>query len=709
MRIPLLTLALRFDHDLVSARQRARHIAQELGFDARDQSRIATAVSELARNAIRYATGGKLSFVVMGATPPQLLEIEVRDEGPGIPHLSDVLTGRYQSPTGMGLGLVGTRRLMDQFSIESSPSGTVVHARKLLPRGAPLVRPADAQRIAARLLQTHADTPLAEVEQQNQELLRALDELRRRQDELTQLNRELEDTNRGVVALYAELDEKADHLRRADELKSRFLSNMTHEFRTPVSSIIAISRILLDRIDGELTAEQQHQVQLIQHAAEDLSELVADLLDLAKVEAGKIVVRPGEFEVADLFAALRGMLRPLLLNQSVALVFEDVAGLPRLYSDESKVSQILRNFVSNALKFTERGEVRVSARAVGTDRIAISVADTGIGIAPEHLETIFEEFSQLEHPVQRKVRGTGLGLPLSRKLATLLGGTISVESAPGVGSTFTLVLPVVYRAAKKAAPIASDPEEVSQAGIPILVVEDAESDVTIYRSILGSSEFVMHVATTPAAAMDVALRMRPAAILLDLQLGNDLAWHLLAKLKEHSDTRDVPVLIVSAIDDVPKGLALGAQEYRIKPVEREWLLSTLRRVTGVPRPSVLVVDDDPMWREVLGRVLSDLNCTVTFAPTGQAAGACLDEGSFDLVCLDLVLPDVRGADLVDLVSARIDLEKVVVISGAAVAGALAEQLKAAGVRVLDKARTDTPGGLRRTLASVYSRRDVQTP
>jgi len=708
MRIPLLTLALRFDHDLVGARQRARLIAQELGFDPRDQSRIATAVSELARNAIRYATGGKLSFTVLGVTAPQLLEIEVRDEGPGIPHLADVLKGQYQSSTGMGLGLIGTRRLMDQFSIESSPRGTVVHARKLLPRGAALVRPAEAQRIAALLLQPHSDTALAEVEQQNRELLRALGELRRRQDELTQLNRELEDTNRGVVALYAELDEKADHLRRADDLKSRFLSNMTHEFRTPVSSIIAISRILLDRIDGELTAEQEHQVQLIQHAAEDLSELVADLLDLAKVEAGKIVVRPGEFDVADLFAALRGMLRPLLLNQSVALVFEDVAGLPRLYSDEGKVSQILRNFISNALKFTERGEVRVGARALDDDRIAISVADTGIGIAPEHIETIFEEFSQLEHPVQRKVRGTGLGLPLSRKLATLLGGTISVESAPGAGSTFTLLLPVVYHAAEKPAPIPSDPEEVSEAGIPILVVEDSESDVTIYRSMLAASEFIMHVAPTSAAAMDVALRMRPAAIVLDLQLGNDLAWHLLAKLKEHTATREIPVLIVSAIDDIPKGLALGAQEYRIKPVEREWLLAALRRVTGVPRPSVLVVDDDPIWREVLGRALLDLNCTVTFAPTGEAAGACLDGAAFDLVCLDLALPDVRGADLVALVSRRIDLEKVVVISGGKVGGALGEQLKAAGVCVLDKVRTETPGVLRRTLARVYSRRDVQT-
>ncbi len=239
---------------------------------------------------------------------------------------------------------------------------------------------------------------------------------------MTRLNRELEDTNRGVVALYAELDERADHLRRADEVKTRFLSNMTHEFRTPLNSIQALTRLLLDRVDGELTTEQERQVHFIRKAAESLSELVNDLLDLAKVAAGKVVVRPAEFEVSDLFGALRGMLRPLLLGASVNLVFEEPETLPPLRTDEAKVSQILRNFISNAPKFTERGEVRVSARLEpGGASVLFSVADTGIGIAPEDQATLFQEFAQIENPLQRKVKGTGLGLPLSKKLAELLG------------------------------------------------------------------------------------------------------------------------------------------------------------------------------------------------------------------------------------------------------------------------------------------------
>ena len=247
---------------------------------------------------------------------------------------------------------------MAHFEIESAPGRTVVTLKRLLPRRAPFVTPD----VPSASPPSSPQPPARRGEEnppQNQELLRALEELGRRQDELVALNRELEDTNRGVVALYAELDERADHLRRADELKTRFLSNMSHEFRTPVNSIQALARMLLDRTDGDLTTEQERQVRFIAKAAEGLSELVNDLLDLAKVEAGKTVVQPTHFEVGNLLSALRGMLRPLLVSEAVNLVFEEPDDVPGLFTDEAKVSQILRNLVSNALKFTERGEVRV--------------------------------------------------------------------------------------------------------------------------------------------------------------------------------------------------------------------------------------------------------------------------------------------------------------------------------------------------------------
>jgi signal transduction histidine kinase len=361
----------------------------------------------------------------------------VSDHGGGIADLDAVLEGRVQ-----GRGIGGARRLVDDFAITSTPAGTTVSLARRLPDGA-FVSAADIRRIADTLGLETQPNPLQELQTQNIELVASLAELRLRQEELEQLNTELEDTNRGVVALYAELDERAEQLRQASELKSRFLSNMSHEFRTPLNSILALSRLLLDGVDGPLTAEQDRQVTYIRRSAESLTELVNDLLDLAKVEAGKLEVRTHPFTVTELFGALRGMMKPLQQNDAVELIFEEPAGLPALLTDEAKVAQILRNLISNALKFTERGEVRVSARFDRqTGLMDLAVSDTGIGIGNQDQELVFQEFSQVANRLQVRAKGTGLGLPLSRRLAELLGGTLALRSAPGEGSVFTLAIPV---------------------------------------------------------------------------------------------------------------------------------------------------------------------------------------------------------------------------------------------------------------------------
>ena len=273
------------------------------------------------------------------------------------------------------------------------------------------------------------------------ELAALRERLAEREAEISSLEVELAETNKGVVALYAELDEKAAQLREASELKSRFLSYMSHEFRTPLGSIRSIGRILLDELDGPLLPEQRKQVEFIQAASAELTDMVNDLLDLARVEAGRITVSPAWFDMLDLFAALRGMFKPILQNDEVRLVFEEPERAVRLYTDDKKVSQILRNFISNALKFTPRGEVRVRARVDDDEVVTFSVSDTGIGIASEHLGSIFKDFIQLDSPLQRKLRGTGLGLSLSRRFAEILGGRVAVESELGVGSTFFLTIP----------------------------------------------------------------------------------------------------------------------------------------------------------------------------------------------------------------------------------------------------------------------------
>ena len=230
-----------------SARGRSR---AALGFDITEQTRISTAVSEIARNAFSYAGGGRVLFTIEGKQAPQVLTIAVSDKGPGIARLDEVMSGSYRSETGMGLGIVGARRLMDYFAVDSTASGTTITLKKLLSAKRPALTAGDQARLQAALMAERPDGLIGEVQRQNQELLRTLDDLNARQEELVRLNRELEDTNRGVVALYAELDERADHLRRADEIKTRFLSNMTHEFRTPVNSILALTNLLAERLDA---------------------------------------------------------------------------------------------------------------------------------------------------------------------------------------------------------------------------------------------------------------------------------------------------------------------------------------------------------------------------------------------------------------------------------------------------------------------------
>ncbi|MED7666133.1 histidine kinase [Pseudomonas moraviensis subsp. stanleyae] len=262
------------------------------------------------------------------------------------------------------------------------------------------------------------------------------------QRETTALREELDETNQGVLALYAELDNQAEELRQASDLKSRFLSYMSHEFRTPLGSILSINSLLADELDGPLSPEQHKQVAFVSTAARELSDMVDDLLDLAKIEAGRISISPAWFDMFDLFSALRGMFRPIVDATAVDLIFEEPLGLPRLYTDDKKLGQILRNFISNSLKFTTRGEVRVSARMQGEDKVRFAVSDTGIGIAAELHDTLFEDFSQVDSPLQKRLRGTGLGLSLCKRFAALLGGEVGVESTPGVGSTFFVIIPL---------------------------------------------------------------------------------------------------------------------------------------------------------------------------------------------------------------------------------------------------------------------------
>jgi signal transduction histidine kinase/CheY-like chemotaxis protein len=585
-----------------------------------------------------------------------LLLIRVRDQGPGIPDLAHVMSGQYQSTTGMGVGILGAHRLMDQVVIDTKPGvGTDVLLTKILPARAPLINQTQFTRITSQLSTSVSGDPLGELQEQNRELVRALGELREKQDELMNLNRELEDTNRGVVALYAELDEKADHLRRADEMKSRFLSNMSHEFRTPLNSIRALSRLLLDRVDGDLSVEQAKQVGFISKASEDLTALVDDLLDLAKIEAGKIEVRPIEFSVGNLFSALRGMLRPLLVGDAVRLIFDEPDTAVTLYNDEGKVSQILRNFISNAIKFTEQGEVRVSAQ-LSEDRrtVRFSVSDTGIGIAPEDQGRIFDEFTQLQSPLQGRVKGTGLGLPLCRRLAHLLGGDVSVQSERGVGSVFTATVTANFETNGVAA---SQPVDttVELGRSPVLVLDDDAETRLIYEKHLRDSRYQPLCVRNLREAREMMKRTRPHAILLDIMLRGEDTWRWLSELKSDPATTAIPVIVITSIEDERKGLALGADAYCLKPLERTALLEKLDSLTG---RRILVIDDDPAARYLMQKLLADSHTTVLEAADGRSGLIAARRARPSMIFLDLGLPDFSGEEILEALKSDADLQDV---------------------------------------------------
>jgi signal transduction histidine kinase/CheY-like chemotaxis protein len=641
--IPILQIALRTERDVVSARQQAREIAAELKLDNRDQIRMATATSEMARNAFRYARSGKVSFAV-NLGEPQSFEVVVSDAGPGIPNLDEIFDGRYKSETGLGMGITGTRRLMDKFEVTTSSDGTTVRMSKHLPLTATGWTTRLIEEIQRKLQMRVPENPYAEIERQNRELLKTMQELRARHEELELLNRELEDTNRGVVALYAELDERADYLRRASELKTKFLSNVSHEFRTPLNSIISLSRLLMDRIDGELTSEQLKQVRFIESSARDLQEMVNDLLDLAKVEAGKVRIRSKRFEVHELFSALKGMLKPLLAdNSSVELTFEDASGLNPLHTDEGKVSQILRNLISNALKFTPQGSVTVSARALPGHFVQFSVADSGIGIPAEHHETIFKEFSQVDNPLQERHRGTGLGLPLCRNLAMLLGGQITLESELGRGSTFLFTVPAVYVGESVSREQSGSIPAPEFNRFPVLYLEDDEKTAQYVESALRDTEFQAILTSSVEKAETWLERHKPAAVLADIYIGDDASWGFIERLGGMYP--DVPVIATSAFENVempPAKISL----FIPKPLDRETLLAELRRLTSnVGTRNLLLVDDNEVSRYILRELLTQPWLQIEELSNGASALERLDRRLPDAMILDLLMPDMSGFEI----------------------------------------------------------------
>ena len=387
-----------------------------------------------------------------------------------------------------------------------------------------------------------------------------------------------------------------------------------------------------------------------------------DLLDLAKVEAGKVTIRPTSFRVESLFAALRGMLRPLLAqNSSVSLVFEDPEDIPELYTDEVKISQILRNFISNALKFTERGEIRVSVRTGHDDTVIFSVADTGVGIALPDQERIFREWEQIEGKIQKTAKGTGLGLPLSKKLAQLLGGDVYVRSELGLGSTFSVAVPIHYRGEKETVYVPDLKQELDASKLPVLVVEDNREALFIYEKYLKGTEFQVIPAQDLQEARKALQAFKPTAIVLDILLQGEHSWHFLEELKQNPATEGIPIFVITVVENEKKAMALGATGFHAKPIDRGWLLNQLLSSISQELGKILIVDDDEISRYLVKSILSNRGYRFLEAQDGTEGLRLARESRPNLIVLDLSMPDLDGFEVLETLSSDSETKDIPVV------------------------------------------------
>jgi signal transduction histidine kinase/CheY-like chemotaxis protein len=520
---------------------------------------------------------------------------------------------------------------------------------------------------------------LTEIVELNRQIMRQSREIERQKNELEKTVRELEESDRGLRTLHSELEDSAETARRATSVKSRVIANVSHEFRTPLHTILGLSRILLDGADGELSDEQRKQIRYMRASAEELSTLVDDMLDISKAEAGKAILRPERFTISDFMSGLRGMLRPLLATpENVELRFEEPEEPVTLDTDRGKLSQILRNLVSNALKFTESGSVTVYASNDNGD-LVLRVIDTGIGIPSEQFEHIFEEFGQVENPLQSRVKGSGLGLTLSRKLAEMLGGSLEVASTVGAGSTFTLTIPRMHPEVSEFNRLQT--REIDPGRAPILVVEDDRKTIFIYEKYLAMAGFQVVPARTIEDAERIIAKTRPAAVVLDVMLDGETSW------KKDPDTHDIPVLVVTVTAKEEKARALGADEFWIKPVDQARLLRKLGNfVTHGSRGKVLVIDDDERARYLMRKHLEGGAYQLFEAASGHEGVTMAQTHRPHVILLDFLLREMNAFDVLDELKGDVRTRAipVIIITSHALAPEERERLEADTEVILSK-------------------------
>lgn len=583
-------------------------------------------------------------------------------------------------------------RVLELLAQVAQPAGTALRSAKYRTELQTLLDETQRQSEELQVQSEELKVSNEELEEQGRALKESAVRLEQQQVELEQTNSQLEEQAQllesqkdDLTRSSAAVELKARELEQASQYKSDFLANMSHELRTPLNSLLILSKLLGDNPTGNLTDEQAQYARTIQASGNDLLNLINDILDLSKIEAGHVEVRADELPIARLVKDLQRTFDPIAAERGLAfeLAIEEDAPAS-IVSDRQRLEQILKNLLANAFKFTEAGSVTLGIAKTGADRLALTVTDTGIGIAPEQQSAIFDAFQQADGSISRKFGGTGLGLSISRELARLLGGAISLESEPGKGSSFTVTIPVEYdpalvaarvepaastaprpaatptqpatpkrKPAVRAAPLDDDRDNLGQGRRVLLIVEDDRTFAGIVRDIAREASFQTLVAGTAEEALELAREHKPSGIVLDLGLPDQSGLSVLDRLKREDETRHIPIHVISASDQTQTAFSLGAMGYLVKPVKREELahaLETLEAQLTRTMRRVLIVEDDERQRDAVAKLLAGPEIETVGVGTAAECLKLLSEETFDCMVLDLSLPDASGYSLLETLS-----------------------------------------------------------
>jgi signal transduction histidine kinase/DNA-binding response OmpR family regulator len=627
--IELGTIRLQSRTAVYDARNKIRGLAEALGYDAIVATRLATAVSETTREMHRSCREPRIRVALATELSPPLLVMDF--EGLGAPPALTGLEGFFQrvSMTSRDDGFQGVRA--------SSP----------LP--GPAFDPTDAFVAEQR----------GRIENLSREEL--MEEIQQKNRELEQRSLELEGT---VAKRTEELKHAMEAAEEASRAKSGFLANMSHELRTPMNAIIGYSEMLIEDAEDGGDEELASDLNKIQQAGKHLLALINDVLDLSKIEAGRMDLYLETFEVATMLEEVSATIRSVVAQNSNELRVEVAPEVGRMHADLTKVRQALFNLLSNAAKFTENGHVEVRVEPEGDD-LLFAVKDSGIGIPPEKLAHIFDEFSQADESTTRNFGGTGLGLAITRRFCQMMGGDVEVESVPGEGSTFTLRIPMTVEvrsaAAQERPRVPVEPADDDERRT-VLVIDDDPNALDLLARTLQAADFRVVSATDGEQALGLARTLRPSAITLDVLMPGMDGGAALEALKGDPLTRDIPVIMVTMTDNRDLGIALGATEFLTKPIDRGHLVDLLERFgPRIGERDVLVVDDSADVRDVVRRAMEREGWTVREASNGQEALEELEAKVPSLVLLDLMMPVMDGFEFVERVREGGELQSLPII------------------------------------------------